>query len=324
MRWLVRPSRALGVAGAVTLLWMHPSTAQQLPVTPARVAAVDAQRLYAGACATCHGRLGDGNGPSSARLGTPQPRDFTAGMYKFRSTPTGSLPTDDDIYRTISRGVPGTWMPRWEAHLSPAQRWALVRYIKEFSDFFAEEDPDPSVEVPPEPSVMPEMIQEGRWVYALLKCWQCHGPLGRGDGPSAADLTDDWDRKIVPYDFTRGDYKAGLSPSDVYRTLVTGLDGTPMPAFEATIVAFPGGRDADVESAREVLDATELRELRAYLAGQPTEDALPAMPEADRAQLVQRRLWALVYYLRSLGRGKGAFYWLFGENPELQTGAGGR
>jgi hypothetical protein len=94
-----------------------------------------------------------------------------------------------------------------------------------------------------------------------------------------------------------------------------------MPAFEASIVAFPGGRDADVEPMREVLDATELRELRAYLVGQPTEDALPAMPEADRAQLVQRRLWALVYYVRSLGRAKGAFYWLFGENPELQTGA---
>jgi len=128
----------------------------------------------------------------------------------------------------------------------------------------------------------------------------------------------------VPYDFTHGNYKVGSSPSDIYRTLVTGLDGTPMPAFEASIVAFPGGPDADVKPAREALDATQLRQLSTYLASQPTEEALPAMPEADRAQLVQRRLWALVYYVRSLSRSKSAFYWLFGENPELQTGGRGR
>ncbi len=317
MCWLSRPSRAIGVAGAVGLLWMHPSTAQQLPVTPDRVAAVDAQALYEGACATCHGRLGEGNGPSAGSLGNPQPRNFTTGSYKFRVTPTGSLPADDDIYRTISRGVPGTWMPSWEEHLSPAQRWALVRYIKEFSDLFAEEEPDPAIEIPPDVTPTPDLIREGRSVYALLNCWQCHGPTGRGNGPSANDLTDDWDRKIVPYDFTRGDYKSGSGPSDIYRTLVTGLDGSPMPAFDPGIVAFPGGADADVGPTREFLDPSELREVETYLAEQPSDAALRAMSEGAFEAIVERRLWALVYYLRSLDRAKGAIYWLFGENPEL-------
>ena len=97
-----------------------------------------------------------------------------------------------------------------------------------------------------------------------------------------------------------------------------------MPAVEGSMMAFPGGLDADVEPAREALDAADLQELSTYLADQPTEGALAAMPEADRAQLVQRRSWALVYYVLSLNRRKGAFYWLFGENPELQSGARGR
>lgn len=323
MSWLNQAARALGVAGAVTLMWTLPSTAQQLPVTPDRVAAVDARRLYEGACATCHGTLGDGNGPSAAQLGTPRPQDFTAGMYKFRSTPTGSLPTDDDIYRTISRGVPGTWMPRWEEHLSPAQRWALVRYIKEFSDFFAEEDPDPEVELPPEPGVSAEFVHEGRFVYTMLECHKCHGAEGRGDGPSSNELVDDWGDRIRPYDFTRGGYKNGSSAQDVYRTLRTGLSGTPMPALERETLAFPGGPQARSPSQDETSDRTD-QGLRSYLAIQPTEAQLGAMIEEEKDALVQRRLWALVYYVRSLGRAKGAFYWLFGENPELQTGARGR
>ncbi len=321
-----RASRFALVVGSVAVLGALPLSTEGQPPTPTEMqtASVDAASLYQGACSTCHGRSGDGNGPGAAALGSPQPRDFTAGVFKFRSTPTGSLPTDDDIYRTISRGVPGTWMPRWEDLLTPAQRRALVRYIKDFSQLFAEEEPDPPVEIPPEPTVTRALIQEGRFVYATLKCSQCHGPRGRGNGPSADELTDDWDRKITPYDFTHGGYKSGSAPSDIYRTISTGLSGSPMPAFERGIVAFPGGRDVEVAPMAATLDPSppQVRELAAYLAGQPTRAALDAMPEAELDRLVQHRLWALIYFLRSLDRAKGPFYWLFGENPELQTRGG--
>src|SRR5207247_2095034 len=63
-------------------------------------------------CIGCHGVRGDGNGLAATFL-FPRPRDFTIGVFKFRSTPSGSLPTDGDLFRTITRG--GRWprMPTW-------------------------------------------------------------------------------------------------------------------------------------------------------------------------------------------------------------------
>ncbi len=325
MGWTRRIDPAVGI-GAVALFLSTSLVAQaQLPQLQDRVSAVDVASLYTDACAPCHGRLGDGNGRGARLLGAPQPRDFTAAVFKFRSTPTGSLPTDEDVYRTISRGVPGTWMPAWEDLLSSDQLWALVRYLKGFSEFFAEEEPESAIPIPPAPDATPEMIREGRFVYAMLGCAQCHGSLGRGDGPSADELTDDWDRKIRAYDFTRGDYKNGSSPSDVYRTLVTGLSGTPMPAFERDNVAFPGGPGVEIPAAvRETIGLEDLPALETYVTNQRTEAEIAAMSQPELEELVQRRFWALVYYVRSLNRGTGVLHWLFGENPELKAKGGGR
>ena len=68
--------------------------------------------LYDRKCAGCHGVKGDGNGPA-AELLTPRPRDFTSGVYKIRST-VNRVPTDQDIFRTITDGMPGTSMPGHE------------------------------------------------------------------------------------------------------------------------------------------------------------------------------------------------------------------
>ena len=65
--------------------------------------------IYEQRCAVCHGEKGDGRGKRADELYS-KPRDFTIGTYKFRSTPSGSLPRDEDIYTTISRGLRGTGM----------------------------------------------------------------------------------------------------------------------------------------------------------------------------------------------------------------------
>ncbi len=301
---------------AAVLLPSSPMGAQD-PAPGAQVSAVAAAELYADACAPCHGRLGEGNGRGAARLGSPEPRDFTVGVFKFRTTPTGSLPTDADIFRTIARGVPSTWMPAWEDLLSEDETWAIVRYVKGFSEFFAIEDPDPPVPLPTPLEVTPELLSEGRLVYTVLGCARCHGTSGRGDGPSAAELTDDWDREIVPYDFTRGGYKNGSTPSDIYRTLVTGLDGTPMPAFEPDAVVFPGDPEGDVTSLSTGLDARTAEELEAYLRHQPTAEQISAMDSDERERLAQHRLWALVFYLDALQRPRRWWYRLLVEQPEL-------
>ena len=73
----------------------------------------EGKRVYDRACGSCHGRSGDGKGPAAKYLNPPA-RDFTMGEYKFRSTPSGTIPTDDDIARTIIEGVNGTSMPAWK------------------------------------------------------------------------------------------------------------------------------------------------------------------------------------------------------------------
>jgi len=167
------------------------------------------------------------------------------------------------------------------------------------------------------PSGLPEIASasEGRLVYLVLKCWDCHGMEGRGNGPSAGTLQDDWERSIKPYDFTRGDYKAGGQPEDIYRTLRTGLSGTPMPAYEPGVVLYPGGSSPDLSQYSEDLGPEEVEALRDYLASQPDRSALDSMSEDDKAELVGLRLWSLVAYLQSLSRGRSFFHFLFVEDP---------
>src|SRR5206468_8017890 len=81
------------------------------------------------------------------------------------------------------------------------------------------------------PKATTEIVARGKDLYQKAKCSQCHGEEGKGDGESAADLTDDLKFPIRPADFTRGQLKGGSTVRDVFRTMTLGLDGTPMPSF---------------------------------------------------------------------------------------------
>jgi cytochrome c oxidase cbb3-type subunit I/II len=184
---------------------------------------------YAEHCIGCHGAKGDGNGLAATFL-FPRPRDFTIGAFKFRSTPSGSLPTDGDLFRTVTRGVRWTAMPTWH-ELPDKERLAVVTYIKTFSPRWKEEKPEPPVVLPAPPPATPELLARGKELYVKAKCWECHGDTGRGDGPSADQLKDDLKFPIRPADFTKGQFKGGSHVADIYRTMTLGLDGTPMPSF---------------------------------------------------------------------------------------------
>src|SRR5438132_2437867 len=95
------------------------------------------ERVYRENCTACHGEKGDGKGPQADRLKT-KPRDFTGGIYKFRSTPSGSLPLDSDLARTIARGVRGTAMLA-QLQLSKEETEPVVQYLKSFSSRFQNE-----------------------------------------------------------------------------------------------------------------------------------------------------------------------------------------
>lgn len=190
--------------------------------------------VYRRACRPCHGEHGDGRSPA-ARYLDPRPRDLTRGEFKFRSTPSGSLPTDADLERTILAGVPQSDMPPFRGRLNDAELDAVVVYIKRFSPAFARGQPEEPVLIPPPLDETPESIANGRIVYEQLRCATCHGASGRGDGPAAGTLRDDEGQPIRAYDFTTGRYKGGGKPEDIYRTVVTGLTGTPMPSYAGTV-----------------------------------------------------------------------------------------
>ena len=192
--------------------------------------AENAKMPYRRYCVGCHGVLGDGEGENAPWV-DPKPRNFTLAIFKCRSTPSGTLPTDADLYDTVGRGLQSSNMPSWNP-LSDQMRVDLVAYVKHFSDRFKTEKAGAPIEIGPEPAVTADRIKAGQVLFAKLECWKCHGVTGRGNGPSADTLTDDQNRPIKPFDFhDQTKFKCGTDDRALYRIFMTGLDGTPMPSF---------------------------------------------------------------------------------------------
>lgn len=191
--------------------------------------------LYQKLCSQCHGVQGDGQGIATPRL-MPQPRDFTSGKFKIRHTPSGALPTDDDLRTVIREGMPYTSMPAWK-HLPDSDIEELLRAVKSFYPGFADTAQQAApIAIPKPPKASPESAAKGKEVYERIGCGACHGLVGRGDGTSAATLTDDFGQPIRPADLTkRWTFRGGPRREDVYRTFTTGMNGTPMPSFAESL-----------------------------------------------------------------------------------------
>jgi mono/diheme cytochrome c family protein len=213
--------------------------ASALPPFRRSAEAQDADRgkvVYGKWCAGCHGDDGKGDG-DGAMFMLPRPRDFTRGVYQVRTTANGELPTDDDLLHVVDEGMPGTAMPGWRARLSDQERRNVVAYVKSFSRFFQGASPEPLTFGKP-PKASPEGIAEGERVFRQLECFKCHGNQGRGDGPSAPTLHDDWDHPIRAANLTEGwNFNGGGEVEQIFRRLRTGLDGTPMPSFSDVLDA---------------------------------------------------------------------------------------
>ncbi len=189
-------------------------------------------RTYQRQCAACHGPEGKGDG-EAAYLLYPKPRDFVMARYALVST-WERKPTDEDLFRTISRGMPGSAMPSWE-HLPERTRWALVRYVRSLAEKPWETKPASGpaggspqgvIEVPPEPPFDAAARERARELFDEA-CAACHGPTGRGDGTQ--EQYDDKGYPTRPRDLTLGVYKGDPDPASVYRRIVAGMPGTPMP-----------------------------------------------------------------------------------------------
>ena len=187
--------------------------------------------VYKHMCVFCHGQDGNGGGDAMAYL-FPWPRDFRKGVFKYRSTPFGSLPLDKDIYRTIARGIPGTAMPAWRGALSEDETWGVVEYIKSFSKRFTKDKPKEQITHGEVPVSDAESIKRGQSIYQEMRCSRCHGTDLKGDGPIADDLYDIWDHRVFIYDLTDPNaFKFGFDKKDLFLIMTTGIDGTPMKSY---------------------------------------------------------------------------------------------
>ncbi|MGH9367467.1 MAG: ethylbenzene dehydrogenase-related protein [Thermoanaerobaculia bacterium] len=281
--WILLPPLAAGALYA------------QTPGSPAP-APERGKAVFQTHCAVCHGATGVGDGPAAYLL-SPRARDLTRGSFKVRSTATGSLPTDGDLFRTVTRGMPGTAMPLWE-HLPEADRRALVDYVKTLSPRFQSEEPAEVLPVPEPPGDLDRLVPAGRLAYEKYRCGECHGATGRGDGPSSATLKDDTGFPIRPYDFTRpGRYKGGDAPKDVYRTFTTGFDGTPMPSYAGAIpeedrwaiVAYVRSLSTPESPALALAPGGVIPAER--MSAIPTEPDAPAWEKAGELEIPMRQLW---------------------------------
>ena len=261
----------ISTAGLILLLVVFPVTAftqgKQAPE-----ASEAGKVLYEDKCVHCHGIEGAGDGSAAENL-LPRPRDFTRGLYKIRSTESAQLPTDQDLFDIIANGMPGSSMPAWGEILTEDEQWQLVAHIKTFHDGFEDASPrliDLSSKVP----YSEESVAKGKEFYTDLGCVDCHGVIGRGDGTSAPDLTDEWGFRTWPANlWEQWNYRGGATTEDIFKRFIGGIAGSPMPSF---ISSFRLGL-TDQESAR-------MNELELKMDG----DGLSEAEEEEYAELEEK------------------------------------
>jgi DMSO reductase family type II enzyme heme b subunit len=222
----------------------------ELAAEPAADMIEAGKRVYFTKCVWCHGVDGAGDGPGADRL-WPRPRNFNQGTFKIRHTASGELPLFDarkpipgqnDLFETVTHGLPGSAMPSWEGILTEEQRLQVLSFVttqlvkdRKFTDKQSESQTVLQLADLKPKAATEESKKRGSELIVEKKCVECHGVEGRGDG-NAFNLKDDWGFPIQPADWHkcwnfRGSRQDPYNVRNIFRTFSTGVNGTPMPSF---------------------------------------------------------------------------------------------
>ncbi len=256
---------------------------------------IKGKKLYFALCAPCHGGVGDGKGFSRSFV-LPKPRDFTSGIFKYRSTPSGQPPTDEDLIKVTKKGNPGTTMPAYGERLSDDETMRIIRYIKEevAPEVFKITPTPYSISDPPGASA--ELIAKGRKLYEQGDCADCHGRHARGDGELGwkEDMKDAWGDRIYPTNLTHyWELRNFSSVKDLFRSLITGLDGTPMNAYRSEYT------DDELWALSHYLKSVQIK--------RTLKNPLPVKKVLDIPASTDHKLWDVIEYTDLLVQGKKSF-----------------
>ena len=239
-----RIHRAAAVGAGALCLWgvLLPCAAEESPKARVGVDYVlydQGRYVYERNCLICHGDRGDGKGEMAKDLPL-KPRSFREGWFKFRSTPFDKLPTDDDLRRTIKGGLSGTAMGMFN-QLGESEVKAVIEYVKSLSRRWRHaENYAAAIEFPEPPEWLAdakaraELAAKGQGVFSTI-CAACHGASGEGNGPAGQALKDAWGQSVRPANLREPHLRCGDGPADIFRILTTGMSGTPMVSFSATL-----------------------------------------------------------------------------------------
>ncbi len=188
------------------------------------------KRIYDEYCIACHGVNGKGDGIDANQMKT-LPTDFTSGMYKFKSTPFGTLPTVEDIVTTLKSGIRTTAMIP-QRQLDNEEMRQVAVYVLAFAP--EEEKIGTPIVLPTRPEFNSTLIGEGKKVFDS-NCASCHGKNAKGDGPSADKLLNYKGKPIQPANLAEVPLKRANTPDWIYRIINNGIEGTPMPPYFGAI-----------------------------------------------------------------------------------------
>jgi mono/diheme cytochrome c family protein len=280
------------------------------------------KRIYFTKCVWCHGVEGAGDGPAADRL-WPRPRNFNQGTFKIRHTASGELPLFDsrkptpgqnDLFETVTHGLPGSAMPSWDGILTEEQRLQVLSFVtsqlvkeRKFDDKTTETQTILQLDsIKPIPSSK-ESLEKGAQLIVDKKCIECHGVNGRGDG-NAFNLKDDWGFAIQPANWHkcwnfRGSRRDPYNVKNIFRTFSTGVNGTPMPSFAdsttieerwhiANFVNSLCERDTTGEPL-PIDPLTDKPKINFVMRSGPVEGDISDDPENEMWQKRERRIVAL-------------------------------
>ncbi|PYQ14156.1 MAG: hypothetical protein DMH00_02545 [Acidobacteria bacterium] len=199
-----------GTALFLALAAVPPASPQLNPEVP-RVKPVNmagdlraGEKVYMTSCWSCHGLVGDGKGPASLGM-KPPPTDFTRPeALKERS--------ETEILDVILKGKSGTAM--YPQPLDPQSSVDVAAYVRALAH-------SPLKEKSFLEGLSRGDREAGRVIYDS-RCWPCHGPTGRGNGPASKAL------KPAPADFTDPDKVVSRTSARLYQALTVGVPGTAM------------------------------------------------------------------------------------------------